>query len=59
MKREKLLKAIRGVGAIFIRHGGKHDIYKNPHTNELVPIPRHPDIHEYTAKFIIDELSKI
>jgi len=58
MKREKLLKEIRATGAIFIRHGGKHDIYENPHTSELIPVPRHQNIHEYTAKFIINELSK-
>jgi len=57
MKREKLLKEIRAVGAVFIRHGGKHDLYENPHTGELIPVPRHQNIHEYTAKFIIKELS--
>jgi hypothetical protein len=58
MKREKLLEKINGTGAIFIRHGKKHDIYENPRTHEFTSIPRHPDINEYTAKGIIKNLSK-
>jgi predicted RNA binding protein YcfA (HicA-like mRNA interferase family) len=58
MKREKLLKKINEAGAVFIRHGKKHDIYENPRTHEYAQIPRHPDINEYTAKEIIKKLSK-
>ena len=58
MKREKLLKLVRKYGAVFIRHGRKHDIYENPRTHELTQIPRHPDVNEYTAQDIIDKLSK-
>ena len=58
MKREKLLKKIIEAGAVFIRHGKKHDIYENPRTHELISIPRHIDINEYTAKEIIKKLSK-
>jgi len=58
MKREKLLEKVIEVGAVFIRHGKKHDIYENPRTHELTSIPRHADINEYTAKGIIKKLSK-
>jgi hypothetical protein len=58
MKREKLLEQIAATGAVFIRHGRKHDIYENPRTHELTSIPRHQDINEYTAKGIIKKLSK-
>ena len=58
MKREKLLETVAVVGAIFVRHGKKHDIYENPRTHELISIPRHQDINEYTAKGIIKKLSK-
>ena len=58
MKREQLLKKAREYGAIFIRHGKKHDIYENPRTHEYTQIPRHPDINEYTAKDILKKLSK-
>ena len=34
MKREKVLEMVKEYGAIFIRHGKKHDIYENPRTHE-------------------------
>jgi hypothetical protein len=49
MKRGTLLDKIAGYGAVFIRHGKKHDIYENPRTHEYTQIPRHPDVNEYTA----------
>jgi len=58
MKREKLLEKVNEFGAVFIRHGKKHDIYENPRTHEFTSIPRHSDINEYTAKGIIKKLSK-
>ena len=58
MKREKLLEKTSEAGAIFVRHGKKHDIYENPRTHEFISIPRHPGINEYTAKSIIKKLSK-
>jgi hypothetical protein len=58
MKREKLLEQAALTGAVFVRHGRKHDIYENPRTHELTSIPRHPDINEYTAKGIIKKLSE-
>ena len=56
MKREKLLKKTRETGAIFVRHGKKHDIYENPRTHEFTQIPRHSEVNEYTAKEIIKKM---
>ena len=58
MKREQLLKEISLLGAVFIRHGRKHDIYENPHTHRLTQVPRHPKINDNTAKDIMKRLSK-
>jgi hypothetical protein len=58
MKREKLLEKMHEMGAIFVRHGKKHDIYENPRTHEYTQIPRHSDINEYTARDILKKLSK-
>jgi mRNA interferase HicA len=58
MKRDKLMERLNENGAVFIRHGKKHDIYENPRTHEFISIPRHPDINEYTAKGIIKKISK-
>jgi hypothetical protein len=58
MKRGKLLAKIAGQGAVFVRHGKKHDIYENPRTHEYTQIPRHPDINEYTANDILKRMRK-
>jgi hypothetical protein len=58
VKRERLLAKIAELGAVFIRHGKKHDIYENSRTHELTQVPRHSDINEYTANGIIKKMSK-
>ena len=58
MKREKLLEQARKYGALFVRHGKKHDIYENPRTHKYAQIPRHPEVNEYTAHGIIKKLSE-
>jgi predicted RNA binding protein YcfA (HicA-like mRNA interferase family) len=57
MKRNDLIKIITKNGAIFIRHGGNHDWYKNTKTGIGQPIPRHTEINEMLAKNIIRKLS--
>ena len=56
MKRIDLIKKIEKSGCIFVRHGGKHDWYKNPKTEMHQPIPRHNEINEKLAKNIIKKL---
>jgi mRNA interferase HicA len=56
LKRVELLKEIEKLGCVFIRHGGKHDWYKNPRTKESQPVPRHNEIKERLARNIIKKL---
>lgn len=58
MKRRDLIRAIERQGAVFIRHGGKHDWYQNPSTKLSQPIPRHREINDSLARRIIKTLSK-
>jgi predicted RNA binding protein YcfA (HicA-like mRNA interferase family) len=53
VKRQKLLKEIVKLGAVFVRHGAKHDIYENPRTNTSTQVPRHDDVNELVAKAIL------
>jgi len=53
LKRQKLLKEIVKQGAVFVRHGAKHDVYENPRTNTSTQVPRHTNINEIVAKAII------
>jgi len=56
MKRVNLIKTIEGFGCVFVRHGGKHDWYRNPNTGVSQPVPRHREINEHLARRIIRTL---
>jgi len=57
MKRTALLKRIKSYGCVFVKHGKKHDVYKNPRTGIEDRVPRHSDINEKLANHIIANLS--
>jgi predicted RNA binding protein YcfA (HicA-like mRNA interferase family) len=58
MKKGKLLRVLHAMGCVFVEHGKKHDVYKNPRTGKTERVPRHPDINEKLAKMIIKNLSE-
>jgi mRNA interferase HicA len=53
MKRVKLIKTIEELGCDLIRHGAKHDWYRNPRSGVAQPVPRHREIIEHLARHII------
>ncbi len=53
MRRVDLIKAIESFGCHLVRHGGKHDWYRNPSTGVSQPVPRHREIKERLADRII------
>jgi mRNA interferase HicA len=53
MKRVKLIKIIEDAGCTLVRHGAKHDWYRNPTSRVSQPVPRHREINEHLAKHII------
>ena len=57
MKRTDLIRTIEGFGCELIRHGGKHDWYRNPATGVSQAVPRHREIKEPLARRIIRMLS--
>ena len=57
MERRDLVSQIEAAGAVFIRHGGKHDWYQNPTTKVCQPVPHHTEINDFLAKAIIRKLS--
>ncbi|MFW6147881.1 MAG: type II toxin-antitoxin system HicA family toxin [Thermodesulfobacteriota bacterium] len=57
MKRKELLKTLKAIGCVFVRHGANHDWYRNPQTGKSQPIPRHAEVEESLAKRIIKRLS--
>jgi len=56
MKRRDLIQRIEELGAVFLRHGGKHDWYQNPATRIAQPVPRHSEINEMLARSILKKL---
>jgi predicted RNA binding protein YcfA (HicA-like mRNA interferase family) len=56
VKRVDLIKAIEALGCEFVRHGGRHDWYRNPRTGVAQPVPRHREIKERLAKRILKML---
>jgi len=49
MKRIDLIRKLEESGCVLIRHGGKHDWYRNPKTGVSQPIPRHREVKEFLA----------
>jgi predicted RNA binding protein YcfA (HicA-like mRNA interferase family) len=53
MKRADLIRSIEQGGCVLVRHGGKHDWYRNPATGVSQPVPRHREIKEPLARRIL------
>jgi mRNA interferase HicA len=53
LKRAELIKQLKKLGCVLIRHGAKHDWYENQNTRVSQPVPRHREITESLARHII------
>jgi mRNA interferase HicA len=53
MKGVDLIRAIEGLGCELVRHGAKHDWYRNPATGVSQAVPRHREINEPLTRRII------
>ncbi len=58
MKRRDLIKRIETLGCKLIRHGGRHDWYRNPANGACQPVPRHLEIKDHLARHIIKKLTQ-
>ena len=58
MKRLDLIRAIEASGCVLVRHGGRHDWYRNPVTGVSQPVPRHREVKELLARRIIRMLTE-
>jgi predicted RNA binding protein YcfA (HicA-like mRNA interferase family) len=56
MKRVDLIREIERLGCVLIRHGAKHDWYRNANSGMSQPVPRHREINELLARKIIRSL---
>lgn len=56
MKQQDLIRRLAELGCVLVRHGGRHDWYRNPRTGVSQPVPRHSEINENLAKHILKKL---
>ena len=57
MKRRDLIRKLERANCALIRHGGKHDWYRNQETGVSQAVPRHREVNENLAKHILKMLS--
>ena len=53
VKKRDLTNKLKSLGYSFEREGGRHEIWSNG--KHRIPIPRHVEINEITAKTILKE----
>ena len=58
MKRLDLVAKLERGGCYLVRHGGLHDIYKNPVSGQIQSVPRHREINERLARKILRVLTE-
>ncbi|MXV74335.1 type II toxin-antitoxin system HicA family toxin [Candidatus Poribacteria bacterium] len=56
MKRRDVIRELKKMKCVLIRHGAKHDWYQNPNTRVSQPVPRHREIKDPLAKHILKML---
>lgn len=56
MKRVDLIRGLERAGCEFVRHGGRHDIYRNPATGQQTAIPRHREVADSLCRLIRRQL---
>jgi hypothetical protein len=57
MKRVDLIRKIEEMDCELVRHGSKHDWYRNPRTGVHQAVPRHREANERLARKILKMLS--
>jgi hypothetical protein len=56
MKRQAFIRELEQEGCVFVRHGKRHDVYRNPATGQQAPVPRHREIAETLCDVIRKQL---
>lgn len=56
MKRAALLRELRRAGCVLVRHGSRHDLFRNPANGRKAPVPRHREIKDTLAELIRKQL---
>jgi mRNA interferase HicA len=56
VKRRELIRHLKIHGCYLEREGGNHSVFRNPANGRCVPVARHNEIKETTARALCDQL---
>jgi len=56
MKRQAFIRELETAGCEFVRHGERHDLYRNTSNGQQAPIPRHREIADSLCETIRKQL---
>jgi len=56
LKREAFLRELDKTGGVLKRRGRRHDLYLNPRTGLVAPVPRHQEIKNTLCSLIRKQL---
>ena len=56
MKRRDFIRELERAGCEFVRHGKRHDVYRNPANGRKAPVPRHREIADTLCEVIREQL---
>jgi hypothetical protein len=56
VKRQAFVRELEQAGCVFVRHGRRHDLYRNPANGQQAPVPRHREIAESLCALIRRQL---
>lgn len=56
MKRQAFIRELEQAECVFVRHGKRHDVYRNPANGHQAPVPRHRDIADSLCETIRKQL---
>jgi hypothetical protein len=56
VKRQAFIRELENAGCEFVRHGSRHDLYRNTANGRQAPVPRHREIAETLCEVIRKQL---
>jgi predicted RNA binding protein YcfA (HicA-like mRNA interferase family) len=56
VKRRDFIRELEQTGCEFVRHGSRHDVFRNPGNGRQAPVPRHTEIADSLCQVIRKQL---
>lgn len=56
MKRQAFVRELEQAGCELLRHGKRHDVFRNPNNGKKAPLPRHREIADTLCAIIRKQL---